>query len=145
MSKMSASAPDEPSTPKVGTQPYRSMNHPAAKVRLAAVHEIAQQARQNQDHAALRLLTEALNDADADVRVLAASQLGQLQCEEAYQPLIACLKDGAPNVRIAAAEALGRLGNSDAIAALEPLERDADRSVQTVAERVIDTLMKTLT
>ncbi|MEO1403528.1 MAG: HEAT repeat domain-containing protein [Cyanobacteria bacterium J06635_1] len=121
-----------------------SINHSSSKVRLAAIGEIAKKAIANDDHTEFRLLTEALNDSDLEVRMAAAQYLGKLQYDGAYQPLIACLKDGDPGMRKAAAQALGDLGNPDAIAALEALERDADMAVQEIVAPVIQQLMAKL-
>ncbi|MET0399254.1 MAG: HEAT repeat domain-containing protein, partial [Longimicrobiaceae bacterium] len=62
-----------------------------------------------------RLATE---DPDGDVRVLAASALGEAANPEARPPLERALADPDPNVAAAAADALGSLGDPRALDAL---------------------------
>ncbi|MEO0457086.1 MAG: HEAT repeat domain-containing protein [Cyanobacteria bacterium P01_A01_bin.114] len=143
MSETPETGSNEQPLPALGS-PDLSIHHSSAKVRLAAIAQVAEKALENDDSTELRLLTEALNDSDVDVRVATAQYLGKLQYDGAYYPLVACLKDGDPAMRKAAAQALGALGNPDAIAALEPLERDADMEVQAIVEPVIQQLMTKL-
>lgn len=71
------------------------------------------------DPRAVGPLAAALGDAEQDVRLAAASALGEMG-EAAVEPLIGAVKDTAvdDDVRIVAAEALGRLGHARAV---EPL------------------------
>ncbi|MEM6597089.1 MAG: HEAT repeat domain-containing protein [Cyanobacteria bacterium P01_C01_bin.69] len=88
----------------------------------------------------LSLLTEALSDPAADVRIEAAAHLARLNCQKAYQPLVACLKDPDWEVRKAAALALGKLGNVEAIDAIAALKADTETAVQRVATLVLEQL-----
>jgi HEAT repeat protein len=67
---------------------------------------------------ALAALTGALSDPSHDLRILAASALGESANPEAVDPLLAALEDEDANVVAAAADALGVLAHP---AAIEPL------------------------
>ncbi len=66
-------------------------------------------------------LISLLREGDADVRVLAASLLGDIGDGGAVSRLIEALNDDEVNVRVAAAEALGKTGGELAICALADL------------------------
>ncbi|HET6763713.1 MAG TPA: HEAT repeat domain-containing protein, partial [Longimicrobiaceae bacterium] len=69
--------------------------------------------------AALRLLGRlAVHDADEDVRLLAASALGESGNPAARRPLEAALRDGEGNVAAAAADGLGTLADPRSVPAL---------------------------
>jgi HEAT repeat protein len=77
--------------------------------------------------AALRLLRELLHQSsDADVRLLAASALGESENPAARPALEQALSDPEPNVISAAADALGILGDTRAVPALSELAREGD-------------------
>lgn len=63
-------------------------------------------------------LLQALESPDPDVRLLAASALGEAGNPAAAAPLMAALDDAEPNVAAAAADALGELRHAPAIEAL---------------------------
>jgi HEAT repeat protein len=63
-------------------------------------------------------LVTLLHDGDADVRVFAASLLGDVKDREAVAGLIQTLDDPDANVRVAAAEALGKIGDEKAVCPL---------------------------
>ncbi len=88
----------------------------------------------------ISLLTEALSDPAADVRIEAAAHLARLGSQRAYQPLVACLKDNSWEVRKAAALALGKLGDRETIEAIAPLKTDTEAAVRRVAALVIEQL-----
>lgn len=88
----------------------------AARMALAA---LASPGSPEQEEAQ-RVLREALGSDHVDLRVLAASALGEAADPAAAADLIAALGDSHPNVVAAAADALGVLGHADAV---EPLSR----------------------
>ncbi len=65
-------------------------------------------------------LGRLLKDRDDEVRVFAATLLGEIGDPSAVPLLIEALNDPAPNVRASAVEAVGRLGAPEAV---EPLKR----------------------
>lgn len=67
---------------------------------------------------ALGVLVERLRSSDPDLRVLAASALGEAGNPGAGAPLVAALGDPEPNVVAAAADSLGRLRYAPALDAL---------------------------
>lgn len=76
--------------------------------------------------AALDLLRDSLGSRNADLRVLAASALGETGNHDAGADLIAALRDPDSNVVAAAADALGVLGHAAAIAPLSELGAEGD-------------------
>jgi len=150
---------------------YRVMNDPSPAVRVAVVGAIAQLAQKQiaqkqiaqkqiaakppqskspqpkpneQANNTLSILTEALSDPAADVRIEAAAHLARLNCQKAYQPLVACLKDPDWEVRKAAVLALGKLGNKETggetVEAIAHLKNDTETAVQRVAVLVTEQL-----
>jgi HEAT repeat protein len=63
-------------------------------------------------------LFSLLHDEDSDVRIFAASLLGDIRDREAVSGLIRALDDPDVNVRVAAAEALGKIGDERAVCPL---------------------------
>jgi HEAT repeat protein len=63
-------------------------------------------------------LVSLLSDADSDVRIFAASLLGDVKDREAVAGLIKALDDPDANVSVAAAEALGNIGDESAVCPL---------------------------
>jgi HEAT repeat protein len=88
----------------------------SARMALAALAHPDSPARDD----ALRYLENALRSADVDLRILAASALGESENADAVPALVAALEDPAPNVVAAAADALGALRDPSS---LEPLAR----------------------
>lgn len=142
---------------EVSEQLYRHISDPAATVRTAMISAIAQLVQKQLPPAtaaqtgvnspapeiqrSLIILTEALSDSSAEVRIEAIANLARLAYQRAYQPLITCLRDYDPNVRKTAALALAKLGNRDAIAALTPLQNDdVDPAVNRAAALAIEQL-----
>lgn len=89
-----------------------------ARMALAALADPASPARDQ----ALPVLLQRLEDPDVDLRILAASALGESGNAGAGDPLVGALEDDDPNVAAAAADALGELRYA---AALEPLAKAA--------------------
>ncbi len=79
------------------------------------------------------LLTLATDERDTDVRVLAASALGESRNPEARQALERALVDPEPNVAAAAADGLGVLGDARAVEALTSAVERASFWVQVAA------------
>ncbi|MEM6867029.1 MAG: HEAT repeat domain-containing protein [Cyanobacteria bacterium P01_C01_bin.121] len=126
--------PSQPPTTKQPTSQSQVITAPTSKP-LTPQPPISNSSEQANN--TLALLTEALSDSAADVRIEAAAHLARLNCQKAYQPLVACLKDTDWEVRKAATLALGKLGNQDAIEAIAPLKQDTEAAVQRVAILVI--------
>jgi HEAT repeat protein len=93
----------------------------AARMALAALSDPASPSRDR----ATSALIGALEGDDADLRVLAASAMGESRNRELAVPLVEALKDPDPNVVAAVADALGELGHHSAV---EPLGRLAEES-----------------
>ncbi|MEL7332000.1 MAG: HEAT repeat domain-containing protein [Cyanobacteria bacterium J06560_2] len=152
---------------EVSEQLYRSVDDASAAVRTAVVGAIAQLAQQQmaqqqmaqqqtvQQHAQqsdpkcsipalepppLALLTQALSDRAADVRIEAAAHLARLNCQAAYAPLVTCLNDANWEVRKAAALAIGKLGRAEGIDAIARLKTDPEPAVQRVATLILEQL-----
>ena len=87
-----------------------------AEHQLARIHGIwgiGQLARKDPQHAVL--LTELLDDPDAEIRAQAARLIGDVRDVRAGDALRPLLQDGSPRARFFAAEALGRLAYRPAI------------------------------
>ncbi|PZO44427.1 MAG: glycosyl transferase family 2 [Phormidesmis priestleyi] len=142
---------------EVSEQLYRHISDPEATVRTAMIGAIAQLVQKQLPLAAaaqaganspapeiqksLSILTEALSDSSAEVRIEAIANLARLDYQKAYQPLITCLRDSDSGVRKAAAIALAKLGNPEAIEALIPLQNDdIDPDVNRAAALAIEQL-----
>ena len=83
---------------------------------LARIHGlwgIAQLARKDHQHSAL--LTELLDDPDAEIRAQAARLVGDVREGRAADALLPLLADESPRARFFAAEALGRLAYRPAV------------------------------
>ena len=78
--------------------------------------------------AAVPRLLEALYDEDIDLRINAATQLGQLRSEAAFERLLALVHDegAGSTLRGVAASALGTLRDSRALPVLASLSRSED-------------------
>ena len=70
---------------------------------------------------------------ESDVRINAASVLGEICDPGAVKPLIKALDDADSDVRSNAAEALGRIGDSRAVEPLERALNNADSGVRKSA------------
>jgi HEAT repeat protein len=82
---------------------------------------------------ALDTLADALHDPDTDLRVLAASALGETGNPEAGALLIDALEDPEPNVVAAAADGLGELGQPRALRSLAALTRSSELWLRAAA------------
>ncbi len=67
---------------------------------------------------AVRLLIEAVDNDDHDVRKFVIDVLGLIKDDVAVEPLCGCLSDENSNVACSAAEALGEIGSGRAVTAL---------------------------
>lgn len=83
--------------------------------------------------AALQHLGESARDPDEDVRILAASALGESGNPSAHTALAALLRSPSPNVAAAAADALGVLGDRRGVAPLAEILREGDFWVRVAA------------
>jgi len=89
----------------------------------------------------LQVLLEVLSDdPDAEVRGLAARQLGYAESPEATAGLVSALDDPAPGVVIEAIDALEMIGDSTVIGSLEKLLQHPDAEVREAAKEGIDYL-----
>lgn len=100
-----------------------ALDHKEAAVRLAAMRALAHVI--DQDPRAADVLVLRLTDADAEVRALAATYLGELRAPGAIDALIPRVAPGEPvAVRRAAIAALGAIGDAKAAPALIAILRD---------------------
>jgi cellulose synthase operon protein C len=83
--------------------------------------------------AALTRLSAALRSSDADLRVMAASALGESGNDRAVGPLISALEDDDPNVVAATADALGALSHPSALRPLVSRLEDSSSWVRLAA------------
>lgn len=67
----------------------------------------------------------ALNDPDADVRLAAATAIGNLGIKSAVQSLIACLQDVDEDVRVTTIWSLGKIRDNRAIPPIRAMLSDA--------------------
>lgn len=93
---------------------------------LASPDSVARVAGQTELRAALRSSLE-------DIRILAASALGEAGDPEAGGALVEALADPSPNVAAAAADAVGELGYAPALHALTELSRKGEFWVRAAA------------
>jgi cellulose synthase operon protein C len=102
----------------------------AARMALAALADLSSPVS---DQAA-EALVAALGSRDPDLRVLAASAMGESGNRRLATPLLAALDESEPNVVAAVADALGELG---VVAAVEPLGRLAGHATHWVAAAAV--------
>jgi HEAT repeat protein len=86
---------------------------------------------------AVKSLIGLLKDPDPEMRRVAVEQLGKIRHPEALAPLLTVLRDPDPNVQWWAAWALGEMG-SPAEEALRKLLRDPDPKVQRWAKEALN-------
>ena len=82
-------------------------------------------------------LSKCLDDDHSDVRIRAASALGEIGTEATIDPLIKLLDDDNSNVRISAADALGKIGTE---ATIDPLIKFVDHDDSDVRIRAASAL-----
>lgn len=109
----------------------------SAKARKKAVKELW---REPNARAVSVLASAALNDADVEVRQIAASALGRIQSPDRIEPLLKILLDREPDVVRSALLGLRRVNDERVLDALIPLLKHHDFSVRTSAAQAIDTL-----
>lgn len=99
--------------------------------RMHAIHGFAQSFRERKqplDDASAKVLIAALAFSDAQLREVAAIELGDRRVNAAREALRGHLLDASPRVRLHSAIALGKLADRESIPALAALLRDnADR------------------
>jgi HEAT repeat protein len=113
------------------------LTDPSATVRELAAHALAEIGVAGVS--GFPDLVGLFKDADAGVRVAAASAAARVGGADAAESLSVLLSDSVPAVRVAAATALGELGKqaARAVPALTGLLRDADESVRTAAAEAL--------
>ena len=104
----------------------------SAEKRLEAVDRLADLVCSGLDDAGKPLIA-LLEDADEDVRTMAAEALAGIGSREAAKPLIQALNDGDASVRLAAVKALGALGAGEAAATLVAKLKDENGDVRAAA------------
>ncbi len=114
-------------------------------VRQAAVGAIAGIAREKQDERAITTLVAALDDSNTEVRLEAASALGEVRSAVARPKLIEHLADGDPDVRKGMALALMKVGDQDTVPVLkEVLEKEADPNIKRIIALAVSQLQNRL-
>ncbi|MEM1426054.1 MAG: HEAT repeat domain-containing protein [Cyanobacteria bacterium P01_H01_bin.130] len=114
-------------------------------VRQAAVGAIASIARENQDEKAIAILINALDDGNTEVRLEAASALGEVKSSAARPKLVAHLNDTDAEVRKAMALALMKVGDRDTIPVLQDaLEKETDEGIKRVLALAVGQLQNRL-
>src|SRR5258708_17613010 len=88
----------------------------------------------------LRLLLNAVADADRDVRIEAMQLVGRLREEQALPPLINALRDSDAEVRASAATALMHLADARAIEPLVTMLKDPHAGVRWHGAKALDGL-----
>ena len=89
----------------------------------------------------LKLLKQALDDEDTDVRRLAATGLGKLREDACLEPLLQAVRDPQPEVQKAAIPGLKRFTLEKTVGALTPLLRSHDAGVRSAAAQTLETLL----
>jgi HEAT repeat protein len=89
---------------------------------------------------ALGVLSAALEDEDAEVRLLAATALGKLEDEGRLDPLLAALRDADADVVKAAIPGLKRTSDERVPTALLPLLRHANAGVRGCAAQCLESV-----
>ena len=98
-------------------------SHPESTVRLAAMKALAPLL--GRDARAADVLIDRLDDDSLDIRVLAATYLGDIHARASVAKLLALLAPGTPpRLRVAAIDALGAIGDAKAAAPLLRLYRE---------------------
>ena len=117
-----------------------------AQIRMAAIAALGDQIQNLDDQDARQLLTEALNDASAEVRAEATTLLGKLHDAEWAEPLLVPkLRDEDPDVRKNSALSLMKLGAVNAIPAIQDSQsRESNDKVQAIFKLSILQLEKDL-
>jgi HEAT repeat protein len=105
-------------------------------LRLAALRGMGNSA----DPSWLDLILEQFDDANDDLREVAATAAGDIGDEEAVPELVNLIDDPAHGVRLAAIEALGTIGGTEAREALVYALSDERSSIREAAQAAIDEL-----
>ncbi|MGD1937632.1 MAG: HEAT repeat domain-containing protein [Cyanophyceae cyanobacterium] len=114
-------------------------------VRQAAVGAIAGIAREKQDQRAIATLIAALDDNNTEVRLEAASALGEVQSTAARPKLIEHLADSDSDVRKGMALALMKVGDRDTVSVLKGvLAKEADPDIKRVMKLAVSQLQNRL-
>ncbi|MDY6776252.1 MAG: HEAT repeat domain-containing protein [Halobacteria archaeon] len=92
------------------------------------------------DWTLVKLLTDALEDGAAVIRMDAALGLGRIGDDRAFEPLVDALDDPDPQVRENAAWSLGELGDERAVKPLTKLLTDSNQEVRKQAATAITDL-----
>ena len=102
---------------------------------LPGIFESVSEGRANPEHLdqAVGPLTDALQDANAEVRKAAARALGELRDQRAVAPLLKTLADEDAEVRESAAQALGEIRDTTATSALIQAVKDPNPGVRKSA------------
>ena len=94
---------------------------------------------------AIAILINALDDANTEVRLEAASALGEVKSAAAKPKLVAHLNDTEAEVRKAMALALMKVGDRDTIPVLQnALEQEADEGIKRVLALAVGQLQNRL-
>jgi bilin biosynthesis protein len=122
---------------------YRQIDSDSAVVRAAVVGAIASIAQEHPEEQAFTVLTNALADADANVRSEAASALGTLAHRSAIPQLVELLRHADGDTRKAAALALMKIGDVTVLDSLNAArEQEPDAAIQGVMKLAISQLEK---
>jgi len=109
----------------------KKFSTPAAKIEFEALSS----AKQTEIR---KLLIGALDDEQSQVRMQAASALGNIGSKEAVDPLITALADPNDWVRVQVAEAIGKLGNPFTAQILaQHLETESDSHVRATLVKAL--------
>jgi beta-lactamase regulating signal transducer with metallopeptidase domain len=95
--------------------------------------EVDEEQRAKADPKVVAALTEALKDADKDVRQAAMHALVQMRDPGVYEPLVQALRDASADVRESAAFGLGQLDDKRAVAPLTAALKDSASGVREQA------------
>ncbi|MEM9770360.1 MAG: HEAT repeat domain-containing protein [Cyanobacteria bacterium P01_D01_bin.73] len=114
-------------------------------VRQAAVGAIAGIAREKKDERAIATLVAALDDGNTEVRLEAASALGEVQSAAARPKLLEHLADSDSDVRKGMALALMKVGDRDTVPILkEVLEKEVDPNIKRIMALAVSQLQNRL-
>jgi HEAT repeat protein len=121
--------------PEFETLKAMATTDPDPQNRLVAVVILAT----SEDPNALPVLSQALEDADPDVRLTTVEMLGDFGTSEAAASALAkALDDPVPDIRFAALGVLADLGGQVALDAVQKALDDEDADVRALAEGVLD-------
>ncbi|MGB3560375.1 MAG: HEAT repeat domain-containing protein, partial [Geitlerinemataceae cyanobacterium] len=122
---------------------YRQIDSNSAVVRAAVVGAIASIAQEHPEKQAFNVLTNALDDADVNVRSEAASALGTLAYRPAIPQFVELLSHDDRETRKAAALALMKIGDVQVLDHLNAArEKEPDTAIQGVMKLAISQLEK---